>query len=182
MEPTQSWVLKPRWAGVEGSAGDQWDGQPDSATASWCHFQLERPRGGGGGGAVLAGRPNDEELAGRALVESGFAIDVAAPGPPPYAYAYGSAHAPPAGDDTRLYAWELAPVAEAVRALLGPDLVPAAPSRALAIEYLQWCVQRAAVPPPAAVRRGYAFCLWLVVKVRPSPSPSPYPPYSYPAD
>ena len=46
MEPTQSWVLKPRWAGVEGSAGDLWDGQPASATAAWCHFQLERPRGG----------------------------------------------------------------------------------------------------------------------------------------
>jgi hypothetical protein len=42
-EPGHAWVMKPHW--IDNRAG-LWDASPSSATSEWCHFQLERPRGG----------------------------------------------------------------------------------------------------------------------------------------
>lgn len=43
LEPSHGWVLKPIWCADRTAL---WDSQSDSPTAKWCHFQLERPRGG----------------------------------------------------------------------------------------------------------------------------------------
>ena len=48
MEPSHGWVLKPKWV----NSDRLWDGPNTSSqggaskTGNWCHFQLERPRGG----------------------------------------------------------------------------------------------------------------------------------------
>lgn len=39
-KPAHAWVMEPHW-----HSDALWDAQPNSATKSWCHFQLERPRG-----------------------------------------------------------------------------------------------------------------------------------------
>ena len=41
MEPSHGWVLKPRW--IENKS-ILWDNDAKSKSASWCHFQLEKPR------------------------------------------------------------------------------------------------------------------------------------------
>lgn len=42
-EPSHGWVLKPTWIARR---QDLWDCEYSSPTAKWCHFQLERARGG----------------------------------------------------------------------------------------------------------------------------------------
>ena len=43
MEPSHSWVMKPQWAPQESLLGTPLD---DVDKSSWCHFLLQRPRGG----------------------------------------------------------------------------------------------------------------------------------------